>query len=44
MELLGALFGWLFNWSYDRNNTSEHGNDEAYPFLDMTKQQEVDDD
>jgi len=38
MELLGALLGWLFNWSHDPNDPSEHGNDDAYPFRDMREE------
>ena len=40
MELLGTLLAWLFRASHDPTNTSEHGNDDAYPFRDMRKETE----
>ena len=40
MELLGVLLGWLFNWSHDPNDPSEHGNADAYPFRDMRQETE----
>ena len=38
MELLGTLLAWLFRVSHDPKDPSEHGNDEAYPYRDMTKE------
>jgi hypothetical protein len=43
MELLGVLLGWLFNWSHDPNDPSEHGNADAYPFRDMRQEKTMTD-
>ena len=42
MEFLVALISMLLKGSYDPKDTSEHGNDEAYPFRDMREESKDD--